>query len=116
MKEQFSDILSLDDVKGAIVLNTPGQIVFKSFNEQPKKSLSDTALQALATSLGATVEAELVYENIRLYVRKFTGGMVIIVMGRFALVSMVRLNCDILLPSLAGDAGKPKGLGRFFKR
>ena len=35
MKEQFKDILSLDDVKGVVVLNVSGQIVFQHFTAPP---------------------------------------------------------------------------------
>ena len=116
MKEQFKDILSLDDVKGAFVVSTTGEIVFQSFSAEPAKPITELDLRKLTQGLSTVVEVELIYENIRLYIRKFARGFVVIVMGRFALVSMVRLNCDIILPSLSGESEKPKGIGRFFKR
>ncbi|MFH1984488.1 MAG: hypothetical protein ABIL58_21810 [Pseudomonadota bacterium] len=116
MKEQFKDILSLDDVKGVIVVGTNGQIVFQSFATAPAKPFTEQDFHKLIQGLSTVVEVELMYENIRLYIRKFAKGFVIIVMGRYALVSMVRLNCDILLSTLSSESEKPKGIGRFFKR
>lgn len=116
MKEQFKDILSLSDVKGALVVSPSGQIVFQRFTTEPAEILPEPVFQKLVTALTSVDEMELLFEDIRLYIRKYSKGFIIIVTGRFAHMSMVRLNCDILIPVLSDDASKPKGLARFFKR
>lgn len=116
MKERFKDILSLSDVKGAVVVSPSGQILFQHFIAAPAEALPEPVFQKLAAALTSVDELELLFEDIRLYIRKYSKGFVIIVTGRFARMSMVRLSCNILIPGLSDDAKKPKGLSRFFKR
>jgi len=60
-------------------------------------------------------EADLIYKKSRIYIREAPVGYLIIVMEIYAPVALVRLNCDILLPTLK-EKTETKGLGRFFKR
>jgi len=61
-------------------------------------------------------EAELVFENIMLYIIKGRTGFLLTVLGRSAPVALVRLNCNILLATLDKELQKPKGLTRFLKK
>jgi hypothetical protein len=116
MKKHFADLLSLDDVKGVVVLDTTGSAVYQEFNEPPPSFLGPNDFRELLGAVTSVRELEAMYENFRLYIRKYAGGALIVVAGQFALVAMVRLNCDIVIPIISESSDKPKGLGRFFKR
>jgi len=116
LKELFKDILSIEDVKGVMVFSFKGQLIFKEFltpiSQDPE---SREWWPLLIDSLRGIREADIVYEKNRLYIRKTEIGYLLILMGLFAPVAMMRLNCDILLPSLK-QAGASKGLSHFFKK
>ena len=116
MKDLFKNILDIKDVQGIIFLSFDGKPVFREFVSQRPQEFADRNWAAFVTAFNGVHEAELVFENIRLYIRRTGSGYILIVMGRFALTAMVRLNCDILLPSLDQIKKKPKGIGRFFKK
>lgn len=46
--------------------------------------------------MGGVNEADLVYEGANIYLRRFTSGYIIILMGILAPVAMVRLSCNLL--------------------
>ncbi len=115
-KEHFADILSLNDVRGAVVVSGGGQILFQRFYTPPTRALTNADFQELISALSSIRELELVFDNIRLYIRQFGDDYLIIVMGRFVHMPMVRLSCNVLIPNLMSDAEKPKGFSRFFKR
>ena len=116
MKELFKDILGIDDVKGIMIFSFKGELIFKEFltplSEEPE---SREWWPLFIDSLRGVREADIVYEKGRLYVRKTDLGYLLIMMGLFAPVAMMRLNCDIILPSL-GKTGTSKGLAHFFKK
>lgn len=116
MKELFRDILSIDDVIGVMLFSFKGELIFKEFlsplSEEPE---TREWWPLFIDSLQGVREADIVYENSRLYIRKTDLGYLLILMGLFAPVAMMRLNCDILLPTLE-KVGVPKGLVRFFKK
>ena len=116
MKEHVADLLALDDIKGVVVLGTTGSVVYQQFNEPPTSKLGNNDFRELIRAAAGIRELEVMYDNVRLYIRKYPGGALIIVAGHFALAAMVRLNCDIVIPTLSESSEKPKGLGRFFKR
>ena len=116
MKDLFKDIIDIEDVRGIIFLSFDGKPVFREFVSHRPQEFNDKNWPAFVQAFNGIHEAELVVENIRFYVRRTGSGYILIVMGRFALTAMVRLNCDILLPSLEQIKKKPKGLGRFFKK
>lgn len=116
MKELFKDILDIEDVKGIMIFSFKGELVFKEFlkpiSQDPE---SREWWPLLIDSLQGIREADIVYEKNRLYIRKTEIGYLLILMGLFAPVAMMRLNCDILLPSLE-KAGSSKGVSLFFKK
>ena len=116
MKDLFKDILDIEDVHGIIFLSFDGEPVFSEFVAHQPEEYADGNWPAFVRAFNKVHEAELVFENIRFYIRRAGSGYILIVMERFALTAMVRLNCDILLPSLDPIKKKPKGLGRFFKK
>lgn len=100
MKELFNDILSMEDVKGAMLFSFEGKLVFKEFSSPLSEDPGNRNWIPFVEALNGVREADLVFENSRLYIRKTDLGYLLVLMGSFAPSAMVRLNCDVLLPSL----------------
>jgi hypothetical protein len=115
-KSVFKDILNTDEVEGIMLFSLDGKLLFKEI-------LTPVAVEGfekgdwwrlLFEAMKDVAEADLVFEKCRIYMRKTVVGFLIVLMGIFAPVAMVRLNCDILTPSLK-KASSSK-LGSFFKK
>jgi hypothetical protein len=115
MKTQFEDILEIEDVYGAFLIAPDGKVLFQQVIVEADDALKRFDWRLFSQSMKAVREAELVFDAARLYIRRSPAGMVVVVMGRFALIAMVRLNVDILMPTLDQPKKKGKGLGRFFR-
>ena len=115
MKNNFNDILSLDDVTGVMLFSFKGEIMVTEFlSASPVDDLKDADWwDTFVKALNGIREAELIFEKGRLYIRETKFGYILIVMGMFAPVTMVRLNCDVLIPALQ-DTRQKKGW--LFKR
>ena len=115
MKKLFRDLLEIEGVQGVLYFSSDGKILYKEFLVAPASDLDSTAWSSFVAVFSDVKEAEFVYDTRWLYLRRSNGGIVLVIMALASSVAMVRLNCDIILPSL-GDAKKAsKGLGRFFK-
>lgn len=115
MKDLFKDILEINDVQGVLFLSFDGKILFKGSVSYLPEGLEDLNWLDFIRSLEKVVEADLVFESSRFYIRKTIAGYIFVIMGDLALIEMVRLNCNILLPSFEQIKKKPKGLGNLFK-
>ena len=116
MKELFNDILKIEDVEGVMLFSFEGELIVKEFlSPLVDESENMDSLGLFINSLKGIRDADLVFEKARLYVRKTSSGYVMILMGVFAPIAMVRLNCDILLPSLKKTA-TTKGWRNLFKK
>ena len=125
MENLFEDLFSIEGILGAIVITEDGSSEFskfvsplsekignKNFGAFIKNSIN---LAALKTAFDSANESLLIYDKIRLYVKKVQNGYLIIAMGMFVPVAMVRLNCQIIVPEI-DKFKKSKGFGRFFKK
>jgi hypothetical protein len=114
MLDAFKDILNMEDVRGIILFSDEGKLIFKHFvtplPEEPEKR---DWWKLFIASLNGVREADLVFERSRIYIRKADIGYLLVLMGVFAPVAMVRLNCDMALPSLRQSEAK-KGFRRIF--
>jgi hypothetical protein len=115
MKELFKDILSMEGVKGVLLLSPQGDIIFKEMSTQPHQKPESLDWRQFTDSLNGIRETDLVFENARIYIRKTGSGYLMILMDFFASAAMVRLNTDILLPALKPVKGS-KGFKRLFKK
>lgn len=116
MKECFHDLLQLDDVHGVMFFQYDGAMVYSKFRKKPPKDVSEMDWPTLLSVFTHVQKAELVFEKVQFCIRTTESGVLVIVTGPFAMISMVRLNCDIILPTLEKTSRKPKGLRRFFTR
>jgi hypothetical protein len=115
MRQLFDTILNIDGVKGLMLLSFNGDILFKKLNPVLQENLENRDWRRLIESLADSREADLIFEKGRLYIRRTDLGFLFVLMGPFVPMAMMRLQCDILLPSLK-PAKAPKGIRRFFKK
>lgn len=125
MEDLFKDIFSIEGVQGALFITEDGSPQFSKFLPPLSDSIKGSdfgnfisesiELQVLKEAMEDTNESLMIFEKIRLYIKKTQNGYLIIVLGMFVPVAMVRLNCQIIVP-LIDKMKKQKGLGRFFKK
>ena len=115
MQELFNDILSIDGVKGVMVLSFTGDLVFEKFIAKIPRDSTKMNWSRLVASLGGMRETDLIFEKGRIYMRRTDIGYLLIFVGLFVPMAMLRLNCDILLPSLTPEKSN-KRWSRLFKR
>jgi hypothetical protein len=114
MKELFNDILNIEGVKGLMMLSFAGDVIFTEFPVM-HKDVGNIDWRLFIESLAGTRETDLIFEKGRLYIRRTDIGYLVVLMGSFVPIAMMRLQCDILLPSLK-PAKPAKGIRRFFKK
>jgi hypothetical protein len=115
MRELFQDIMKMEGIKGVLLISERGEVIFKEFSVPLPDDPAKKEWGYFIDSLNGIRETDLVYEKSRVYVRKTELGYLLILMDFFVSAAMVRLNCDILLPSLKRIKGS-KGFKRLFKK
>lgn len=115
MKELFKNILKMDGVNGVLLLSFEGLVLFESHSAPLPMPTAKQQWQGLVAALDSTREADLIFRDARIYLRRSEIGYLIVLMSSSVSAAMLRLNCDILLPSLK-PTQKPKGIKKFFKK
>jgi hypothetical protein len=116
MKDLFKEIMAMEDIHGVLLLSLEGETIFKQFNiSVPKENELDDSWHKIVKSFNGIREADLLLEKMRVYIRRSNLSYLIVIMGSFASAAMVRLTCDMILPSLS-DAKAGKGLRQIFRR
>ena len=115
MKALFKDIIDIEDVQGLLFISFDGKLIFEQFLSNVPKGIKHLNWPVFIQSLDNIQEAEFIFENSRFYIRRTGTGYIFVLMGESGHIEMVRLNCDILIPSMEQTQKKPKGLGHFFK-
>lgn len=114
MEKAFNDILEIKGVRGALLISPTGETVFRS-GGAPAADIDPAQNGLDLEGLAQFAEADLFFENARIYVRPGPWGYLVVVMDHGAPAAMVRLNCDALTMAL-GNGGKPRRKARFFFR
>lgn len=116
MEAIFKDIATINGVQSIVLLSGEGRVVYDS-EVAKKKGLSHryTNWRKLLEVIKNAREADFVFENGRIYVRRTGRGYLLVTMQSFASIAMVKLNCDIVLPQLKNTKDS-KGLKGLFKR
>jgi len=115
MKEIFKDILSVEGIKGVVLFSVKGEVIFKTFLSAIPEDPETRDWALFFESINKVRECDIILEGGKIYIRKTELGFLVILMNSSTPVALVRLNCDVLLPSLK-PAKTSTGLGRFFKR
>jgi hypothetical protein len=115
MRELFNDILSVEGIRGLFLFSFRGDLIYKNYNHASAEGNKIQDPRQFVESLAGIRETDLIFTKGRLYVRRTDVGYLVVVMGLFVPIAMMRLQCDILLPSL-NSAFTKKGIRRLFKR
>jgi hypothetical protein len=115
MQSRVKDLLGIGGVKGAVLFTLSGQRVCAEFTVGHDDVGNTGDWFAIAACVDNAREAELVFERARLYIRRSTEGVLVVVMGLLAPTGMIRLTSDVLLSGMRAQA-PVRGIRRFFKR
>ncbi len=115
MRELFNDILNTEGVTGIMLFEANGELLFKDFLMAPKEAPEQRDWKFFIESLEGMRETDLIFEKGRVYIRKTEMGYLVILMSLYVPISIIRLNCDILLTSLQ-PAKSGRKFGRLFKK
>ena len=115
MRKLFDDLLNIDGVKGLILLSFNGDVIFRDLDHVGNEIIENRRWRPLIESLANTRETDLIFAKGRLYIRRTGLGFLVVLMGSFIPIAMIRLQCDILMPYLK-PAKASKGIRRFFKK
>ena len=119
MKDVFKDLVGIEGVHAAMVLDPAGSLVVSRFSDQYQGNTGAVTTfnwEPFILELGEHAEADFVYDKGRIYLRKLSTGFLMVIMNDIAPISMVRLNCEILLPELDGMKSAGSRIGRMLKK
>ncbi len=118
MKDVFKDLVGIDGVHAAIVLDSAGGLVASRFSDQYQgttRAVTKFNWEPFILELGEHTEADFVSDKGRISLRKLPAGFLLVAMNDIAPISMVRLNCEILMPELDGMKRSGSRIGRILK-
>ena len=115
MRELFKDILNMEGVKGLMMFSFAGEPLHKEFNQAQPEGIESRDWSLFIESLAGMRETDLIFKKGRLYIRRTDIGYLVVLMGLFVPIAMMRLQFYILLPSLK-PAKSVKGIRRLFKK
>lgn len=100
MKELLKDILEIEGVNGVLILLDDGEILFKEISSTTSVKFDGMNWSSFIDLIGEFREIELIYEKGLIYARKIEFGFILVFIEIYVQIAMIRLNCDIVLPSL----------------
>ena len=119
MKDIFKDVMGIDGVHGLMVVSTEGSVIMSKFSpdfRDEEEQLSQINWEPFTIEMGGIKDAELIYDSARFYIKKSKIGFLIVIIGDNAPISMVRLNCEILLPMLTKIQPATKRIGKLLRK
>ena len=115
MKDVFKDIVKMDGVDAVLLISKDGTAIFESASSDGPHPPRKRDWLGLVSALNGVREADVIYRNARIYIRRSEIGYLLIMMSPAVSMAMLRLNCDIILPSLK-PVPEQKGIKKFFKK
>jgi hypothetical protein len=115
MREHFKELLAIEGVRRVMLFRPSGERVVDEFKAGGGEEAAAADWSEWMAVLGEAREAEIVCERGRVFMRRSGAGLLLVVMGPIAPSAVVRLHCDILLPTLR-ERPVVTGIRRFFKR
>ncbi|MCP4687165.1 MAG: hypothetical protein GY859_03885 [Desulfobacterales bacterium] len=116
MRDLFKDILEMEGVRGVLLISFEGAPIFREMPGLAADKVENAGWWlSIIDALDGAREADLVFSRARLYIRKSESGYLFIALESFCSAPMVRLNCDILLPSLT-ETKQQGSISRFFTK
>lgn len=119
MKDIFKDVMGIAGVRGLMVVTNEGSVMLSRFSpdfRSEEEKLSQIDWEPFILEMGSIKDAELVYDSARFYIKKSDTGFLIVIIGDNAPISMVRLNCEVLLPQLSKIQPAGKRFGKLLRK
>jgi hypothetical protein len=119
MKDIFKDVMGIEGVHGLMVISNEGSLLLSKFSSdfrEEEEKLSQVNWEPFTIEMSTVKDAELIYDSARFYIKKSETGFLIVIIGDNAPISMVRLNCEILLPMLTKIQPASKRIGRILRK
>lgn len=93
----LKDILEIEDVIGVMSISMDGKPGFRQFSSQQPEAIDNINWRSLFQTLNGIHEAELIYEDMRFFLRKNAQGYILVVLGKVVPVEMIRHSCEQLV-------------------
>lgn len=119
MKDIFKDLMGIEGVRGLLVVSSDGGVMLSKFSPDfrgEEEKLSEINWEPFTVEMGNVKDAELIYDRARFYIKKSETGFLIVMIGDNAPISMVRLNCEILMPQLSKIQPVSKRFGNILRK
>lgn len=119
MKDIFKEVMGIEGVRGLLIVSNEGAVTLSKSSPDFKKEserLTQVNWLPFTIEMDGIKDAELVYDSARFYIKKFDDGYLVVIIGDNAPLSMVRLNCEVLLPSLAKMQPASKKIGNLLRK
>ncbi|MFA6010565.1 MAG: hypothetical protein WC799_11335 [Desulfobacteraceae bacterium] len=108
MDKLFNEIISIDGIIGVIIINNSNIVDYKKFSDISFKNTNDfdkylqnsVNFDILKKVFELSNENLLIYDDLRLYVKKILNSYLLVAMKLYVPMSLIRLNCQILEPQL----------------
>lgn len=108
MDKLFNEIISIDGIIGVILINNNNSVEYKKFSDFSIKFNNDfdkfiqnsLNFDVLKSVFDLSNENLLIFDDLRLYVKKIVNNYLIVAMKLYVPMSLIRLNCQILEPQL----------------
>lgn len=114
MRELFRELLQVQDVRGVSLFSAGGTVLFQEWRVDPPRPDRRAEVFSLLTAvLAGHKEADVAFRHGRLYARETPAGLLLVVTGLGVPLALVRLQLDLLLPSLLPRPQKRGFLGLF---
>ncbi|MBS3759218.1 MAG: hypothetical protein KGY61_11200 [Desulfobacterales bacterium] len=118
MADIFKDVLGIEGVHGVLFLTEEGVLSVSQFTtdyQSDEEKIKGVDWSSMVGELSGIAEAEIMFDEGRFYIRKTNSGYLMVILEDHAPVSMVRLNCEVLLPVL--DKQKAgKGISQLLRK
>lgn len=119
MKDIFKEVMDIEGVRGLLIVSNEGGVTLSKSSPDFKSEAERLARinwLPFTVEMGGIKDAELLYDSARFYIKKFEDGYLVVIIGNNAPISMVRLNCEVLLPSLAKMQPTSKKIGNLLRK
>jgi hypothetical protein len=118
MADMFKDVLGIEGVHGVLLLSEKGDVSVSEFtkdHQSEAENIKGVDWASMVNELAGISEGEIMFDDGRFYIRKAGAGYLMVVLDDHAPVSMVRLNCEVLLPTLEKQK-LGKGIGQLLRK
>ena len=92
----LEDITEIQGVEGVMAISTDGKPGFSKFVSNRPSQLEDINWLSFFKILDGVREAELVFENMRFFLRKIEKGYIVVILETTVPIELIRRSCEML--------------------